>query len=115
MDIAGNPGGGDIAILRRVGSVEPCVLTAEEAADLYPEPRSRVLREVDDEPIDTTPDLFRPLSNSPADASPQRQDVSVGQTPVANTTRVSRAPCGSANHRWRRAHNAAWLISPTSI
>ena len=42
-------------------------LTAQEAADLYPDPQriegSMVLREVDEEAVDTTPDVFRPLSD----------------------------------------------------
>ena len=63
------------------------VLTAEEAADLYPEPQriegSMVLREVDEQAVDTTPDVFRPLPDVPASASPQRQDVSAEQSSVA--------------------------------
>jgi hypothetical protein len=43
-------------------------LTAEEAADLYPEPQpiegSMVLREVDDEAVDTTPDVFTSLPDN---------------------------------------------------
>ena len=42
-------------------------MTAEEAADLYPDPQriegSMTLREIDEDAVDTTPDVFRPLSD----------------------------------------------------
>lgn len=42
-------------------------MTAQEAADLYPDPQriegSMTLREVDEDAVDTTPDVFRPLSD----------------------------------------------------
>ena len=42
-------------------------MTAKEAADLYPDPQriegSMTLREIDEDAVDTTPDVFRPLSD----------------------------------------------------
>jgi hypothetical protein len=55
-------------------------MTAQEAADLYPDPQriegSMVLREVDEEAVDTTPDVFRPLSDLQHSQSPGVGDTS---------------------------------------
>jgi len=62
-------------------------LTTDEAADLYPEPQriegSMVLREVDDEAVDTTPDVFRPLPDDSEGSPLQQQDARPGKRRVA--------------------------------
>ena len=49
-------------------------MTAQEAADLYPDPQriegSMTLREIDEDAVDTTPDVFRPLSDEEDDGLP---------------------------------------------
>ena len=62
-------------------------MTAPEAAGLYPDPQriegSMVLREIDEDSVDTTPDVFRPIFDRDGSAPTQRgQPESVRKTNV---------------------------------
>ena len=60
-------------------------MTAEEAADLYPDPQriegSMTLREVDEDAVDTTPDVFRPLSDEIDELPIQRSQPQAPRDP----------------------------------
>jgi len=51
-------------------------MTAPEAAGLYPDPQriegSMVLRQLDEDSVDTTPDVFRPISDKGGGPPTQR-------------------------------------------
>ena len=70
-------------------------MTAQEAADLYPDPQriegSMVLREVEDDAVDTTPDVFRPLPDAPGSKSRSPEQPSA-RADEARNAKAARKP-----------------------